>query len=66
MRRPRSVVNLMDGEAIDRETKTVCFLPILQSTPATVGVAGSQTVTAALPLVALCHFHPEHLHIHTF
>lgn len=39
----------------------VYFSPVLQSAPATVGVARLQTVVAAPPLVAFGHFHPEHL-----
>lgn len=62
----QGIINLIDGETIDSENKkqTVCvFLPVLQSTPATVGVARSQTVAAAPPLVTIRHFHPEHLHM---
>lgn len=46
------------------ETKTgLSSLPILQGTPATVGIPGSHTVATAPPLVTLGHFHPQHLHV---
>lgn len=47
----------------NRKTELVCFIPVFQSTPTTVGVAYAQAVSAAPPLVTVCHFHPEHLQI---
>lgn len=53
---------MINGSFVATET-VLSFLPILQGTPATVGIPGSQAVTTAPPLVTLGHFHPQHLHI---